>query len=409
MFTKKEDSWWQNRIDGIYGKKEYRLFEKVDYENRIVKHKCGNRIKVHLHNFCREKGGNHCSCIRDKTGPKQRTNKEWQIAIDDIHGLGEYKLIAKKDYYHRTIKHKCGNRMSVDLRSFVRKTKGPKCSCLAKKRIKLTKEIHQSDILKSHGSKFTCLKFDANKKCTYQHSCGYKWQTTWRSFRQCTKCPECHKKERANRREKEIENLMRQKQGKDYKILEFLSSGKYGNHVDKLLVEHSCGEVYETPIRSFLNGDNRCPCFGIGVGRPKEVWVAKILYKFRGNEELDCRWIKKKWPNTKIIHESHENKLRIQYPFKNKYSNYYPDFYLPRLKTIIETKSPATMGLNRGTYQFFQNDLFERTQAKAKQCKKLGYKFVLHLYIGKKLIDVPEGWENMSKRKLGKILNIVVD
>ena len=401
--------WWKKRFDQLF-QGEFTFEKRLDKDHCLVKHTCGNKFETTTYNFTKNNGAKAvCECQRKKTGPKERLDKEWQNVIDDIYGKGEYKLGKRIDYYNRIVKHRCGEYRQVNLKIFARKNGRQTCSCIHKKRVMLTRKLHQQDIDKSHNKEFVCFKFDPNKECTYQHTCGYKWKTTWRSFRLSTHCPACKSELIKEKTQQDILKRIEREHGKnEYKILEFLDDEKgWTSHI---LVKHMCGEQFETSVNAFCKGFNRCAsCFGVGIGRPKIVKLNGKEYKCLGAEPLSLKKLVEKWPHTEIITSLNKDRLEIKYNFGKKRLSYFPDFYLPRKNLIVEVKSPATMGLSLKTYQFFPEDTFEKTQAKAKQCKKLGYKFELHLYRNNKVVEVPDGWERMTKRKLGRLLNIKVD
>lgn len=94
----------------------------------------------------------------------------------------------------------------------------------------------------------------------------------------------------------------------------------------------------------------------------------------------------------------------IRYTFKRKSHLYLPDFYIKHTRTLIEVKSPVTLGLAK----FFPHthyNVYKQCCAKAKACIEAGYKiwFVLVLYWHTKkprAIVLPSEWFLLSKREL---------
>jgi len=360
--------------------------------------------------------------LGEKTGSKPLLNSEWQRRLDARHGRGEYTIISKQShakyakYHHiKKIRHRCGIEFEGDVTTMVRSARTwPVCPCFHTKRIKLTRKIHNQDVLKWRGPDFECLKFDANDLCTYiHHSCGHTWQTTWRSFRQTKECPKCYAEAKRKEKQQEIKSKLRKLYGNEYKILEYLENEK--GHLSQIKVRHNCGHEYIVTYRLLTyRGTGKCPeCFGYGIGSPKEVEINGKSYRCMGFEPYTLRKILKKWPGIDVITSLDPRQKEIRYNFDGKRKYYKPDFYIPSKRMIIEVKSLATAGLIHPRYEFFLASSFERLQAKAIQCTKLGYKFILHLYNGRKngklqLLSMPNNWKYMTKEEVAYYLNVKI-
>ena len=406
---------WQKKLDIRYGKNVYKIINSIDGRNKEIQHSCGLIFIVDIYKLTRKYSPKKCKCEYIKTGTKLRSNKDWQIQLDSRYGKEEYSILKSFSNRHKLILHSCGLNFEVkDIGGLLRTNPYTRCPCLNHKRSKLTKEIHNRDILKWRGPDFECLEFDAKDLCTYiHHPCGHTWQTTCNSFKLSKHCPQCNAEVKRKEKQREIRNKIKDLYSNDYKVLEYLENER--GHLDRIKVRHNCGHEYIVTYRLLTyRGTGKCPeCFGYGIGSPKEVEVDGKSYRCMGFEPYTLKKILRKWPDIDVITSLDPRQKEIRYNFEGKRKYYKPDFYIPSKKIIIEVKSLATAGLIHPRYEFFLASSFERLQAKARQCTRLGYKFILHLYNGRKngklqLLSMPNNWKYMTKEKVAYYLNVKI-
>jgi hypothetical protein len=409
---------YANRFKKQYGNEFKLISDYIDNKSniKIQCKNCGRKFKRRVGTIKAEGNGRlTCSCKFEKTGPKNRTDKEWQKVIDKLKGKGEYKLIGKKDYYNRTVQHKCGLELEIDLRSFVRSdNKGKRCECELKKRNRLTTELHNQDLEEIFGkNQFKCLKYN-REKSIYKHIiCGYVWKTSYPQFCIERKCPACWENDRISNKiiafQKQIDKIYEKG---EYRILNVVNKGKNGKiNYSSTFIKHNCGYEYEITTRQILKRAGRCPkCYKQSGYAIKYIKIKSKVYKCVGYEPKSLEILRRRYPNAEIITSLSENKKQLGYTFEGKRRMYTPDFYIPDENFILEVKSPASLGLYQKTYTFF-NSSFEEMQAKAKKCIKLGYEYEVHVYKNITQTEpyiLPQGWEKISKRKIAKFLKVSI-
>lgn len=104
-----------------------------------------------------------------------------------------------------------------------------------------------------------------------------------------------------------------------------------------------------------------------GLKRKPYLINGETVY-LQGYEPLALDWIQENLsiPLNKIVCGSKTTVPSISYRWKGKKRVYYPDFYIPHLRTLVEVKSTYSYAVTR-----------EQLRAKAQACRAAGYKIIL--------------------------------
>lgn len=195
----------------------------------------------------------------------------------------------------------------------------------------------------------------------------------------CVKCyrPTISKKQTASL--KDFIERLTDKHGERIECLRYTRMGSAADF--KCLV---CNREWSAKPNSLLNQKVGClTCSVKNAVAHRKLFRPKVIrldtgeqIKVQGFEDYAYRYIKvvKGVPENKIT--SGKSKIPvIPYRYKGKNRNYFPDFLVG--KRIVEVKSLWTLAQE-----------YEKNQAKAKACEKLGYKFSLLVVHRKKTYEI---------------------
>lgn len=169
-------------------------------------------------------------------------------------------------------------------------------------------------------------------------------------------------------------------------------------------INHKCfkGHTWKGLPNSVLYGHG-CPQCNLrhGVYRRKTVVLHNRIYDtLQGGEDVALRYLvlDLRWKHPDL------NVPLINYNLEGKQHKYRPDFFYSGTNTIVEVKSPGTMGLTNS--KVFAVDSWEKLKAKRQACIEQGYKFKL-LVVDRRgrstrIIKTPRRWFDMSKSDLAK-------
>lgn len=184
--------------------------------------------------------------------------------------------------------------------------------------------------------------------------------------------------------------------------------GEYLGVHRKTLHGCTCGEQWLTKPMTCKNHTRKrgCPVCDYRSGGPKlkSVEFGERTVSVQGYEDAALKYLEQHTNiNTaKLATSKAEGIPNIHYRFANKVRLYYPDFYYPPKKRLIEVKSVFTL---------LSVD-YLKTVAKAKACLKLGYEFELILMHKTKKnkssrrLLIPSDWYMRSRAKLLKDLSL---
>jgi hypothetical protein len=378
-------------------KLDYQLvgkFTRLSHKHSL-KHSCGLVSDLELGRVLI--GHKKCSCLHVKTGPKPITKEAF---VKQLRKKKGYTLVGPfRDKQTLTrFKHTCGR--TFDMLPETLLDVG-KCPCLRLTQKEIGLQEHRKEVRKWRSKDFDCLKYmPQDGQSTYKHLvCGKTWKSSRSSFRGSKHCPHCVDVFATNRHtQKQAEKIVKGLHGKEYKIGEYLGVG-----YDLEVTHVPCGKVYKTRGENILRGGALCSdCFPSTRGsRVKEIEIQGRVFRVQGYEPLSLPKLVKLYSSNNIVTGSQPDRFRIDYYFNVKRHSYYPDFYIPNRRRIIEVKSLFTLGLNHPTYNFFGDNLYERNCAKASECIRKGYSFFLHLYNeNQQRIKVPYHWYKMSRNDL---------
>lgn len=92
--------------------------------------------------------------------------------------------------------------------------------------------------------------------------------------------------------------------------------------------------------------------------------------------------------------------LNIRYKYKGEMRTYLPDMYVKSKRTVVEVKSPYTLGLLGNTRRGWS-----MTCAKAVAVKAKGYNIILMLMLDNGTrVQMPKGWYEMKKKDVVALL-----
>ena len=352
--------------------------------------------------------------LRPGPAPTVRDDAYWRGVLEARHG-GGYALLGSVSGESppgstRSFRHvPCGTEFEARL-----DTHGVRCPC-AKLRTPVVGEGEHRAWLTENRPDVECVQFEWRGRGRYRHSCGHEWEASWRTIRETRGCPECDG-ERGARRRIGLEEMRERVAAVDgsYEVLAQLPNAKLrsGRGGGRMLLRHSrCGHEYVGDLRQFERSGSRCPeCFGAKPGSTKELEINGKTYHCMGYEPLAIASLLKNNPDIELVTSRDRRMPRIDYMSKKR-ARYMPDIYIPKRNTIIEVKSPATMGLiPEGYYPFgydHQNS-FRRTKAKARQCIRMGYRFELWLYSNGKRLAVPKNWLDMTRLQMANAINVKI-
>jgi hypothetical protein len=344
------------------------------------------------------------------------TTSNYQKLLDKTYGKNVYRLVGDYlgyDQFH-TFKHKCGTKFSSTATTLI--NKNSRCPCLHKRVMVHTVESANAQVQQWRGSDFECIALGKTRKdpYTYRHSCGHTWKTSHSSFRLSKTCPgpKCAGKfgQNINRTStKTIRKRIYKMHGDEYKLI-----GEYLHIQKDIRIRHKCNFTYKVKAGLFLTKHGRyglCPkCVTNTKGSAiKRIKHKGVTFKVQGAEPFTLKRLIQKYKPKDIITSQSKLMITFDYKFDGKRCKYHPDFYLPKKNKIIEVKSLATLGLTHDRYQFFGENLFERTQAKALKVLSKGFRFQLDLYSedGEK-IKLPKSWTEMTKTDVAEYIGISI-
>jgi len=342
------------------------------------------------------------TCLFVKTGPKPKSKAERQKELDAKYGKREYLLLA---YSHTTkpatVRHKCGQEFEVKRAESLFRGLA-RCSCQHTKQSYRTLDSYNQEIATKRPG-FECIEFNGigNTQNTYKRlKCGHTYQQSFNSFNLSKHCPVCAGPfgSKLNRfSEADFKQRLHDRFGKAYKL-----TGKYINTKVATTFKHKCGHTFTiTPGDLLRRHYDYCEVCNNSktIAKYKIVTVDGFIFKMQGHEPFVLPKLVRQYGAKNIVC-NHPRKLRFRYTYNKIRSSYYPDFYVPSEKLVVEVKSLATLGLLPDKLHPFGTNLFRRMKAKAKQVKKQGYKFRLYLMEGNRRIKLPTKWYAMSKQQV---------
>lgn len=130
-----------------------------------------------------------------------------------------------------------------------------------------------------------------------------------------------------------------------------------------------------------------------------EVKLGKRTIKVRGFEGEALNYILKYFKPNQIKATKDKETPVIRYKSFRKERRYFPDFYLPHRKEIIEVKSVLTLGLPY--YEHNLRGCIKTIKSKKLACIEQGYKFTLLLVSQSgDVIKLPTSWETKSRKEI---------
>lgn len=138
-----------------------------------------------------------------------------------------------------------------------------------------------------------------------------------------------------------------------------------------------------------------------GYFKKKKVIVDGISYNLQGFEPQALTYMLGRGAKAKyIVSEICEGKPVLKYRFEGKERTFIPDFFHSSKNRIVEVKSKWTLGLTKKP-----GGPFKCNAAKAKAAINAGYDFLMLVMCkdGSR-IELPEGWYNMSKNRVIRLV-----
>lgn len=300
------------------------------------------------------------------------------------------------------LKHECGRIKSYAVRSFSEGT--TYCDCL-KNKTTHTDTSYKRDVARINPD-FTLVSpnyINGKTLLKFKHSggCGKSFERRASALLSPNvKCPKCYIQSNVLTTDKcqdRLDNLY----GKNvYKLLGERTTG------EKIKLLHAiCGKTCKVSLRrvtrEHYTGD---PCYHCFPTRSVRIaYIKGRQFRVRGTEEKTLHYLLEKYDIT--AHDiRHGNKVpKIPYRFNGKDHNYLPDFWIPKLNIIVESKDHNTFGLSE---QFFgDSTLYERNRAKAKSVLSSGFRFKMVVHTCKSRVKLPKNWYNLGKKALTKKLD----
>lgn len=295
-----------------------------------------------------------------------------------------------------TIKHSCGKSANYLPASF---TRGSRCTCEHKRVLAYTHEDYVARAAVARpGFKVEGEYRGTKTKIWHRHvdGCGKRFQQIPDNFLAGRTCPACESAKFQSRPEpkdvaKKLETLL----GKGYKVL------SCGAMKDSAKIKHMhCGNVFDKVAARLINDSTAevpCPFCRKGIGKKYQYQKNGKRFLLQGTERstLDeiCRIWKLSGPD--VLH-GQQQVPKIAYRMQGRDHLYYPDFYVPTLNLIIESKDKNSLGL--GTW--FLPDVYERNCAKAKAVIASGFHFKMVVFNAGKRLILPRNWFTLTRAQL---------
>lgn len=227
-------------------------------------------------------------------------------------------------------------------------------------------------------------------------TCKHKWDVVPTSVLRGVGCPKCARAGGAHNRKTHADYVRELKAV----TAEIKVVGKYAGADAPIEHKHkTCGHVWEARPLNTLRGRG-CPKCKL---RMRQVTLGKRSVLVRGYEDKALTWILKNTElKSKDINVHNEKTVpNFGYTFRGTKRRYFPDFFIPKRKMIVEVKSVSTLGLYGNCYAKSRSELFYMTVAKGNAVKAEGYKFVMMLMSedGTR-IALPNGWMRMTRKDL---------
>lgn len=300
------------------------------------------------------------------------------------------------------VRHKCGSQFEVSASGLLQGR--VTCSCLHKRVNYRTFEYHANEVKKVHNGEFSLVEFDKGKyrrsMAVYKHDkgCGQIFKQRVSAFlSEHYDCPKCFTMPNAITKS-QAQQYLDKKYSSEYELVEF-SSAK-----SKSKIKHQCGTIFSRKFENLKRSTNEVPCPNCNPSHKasRRIERKKRAFLLRGTETKTLDWL---LDNLDVEPKDilHKRVPRFKYIFEGYEHTYVPDFWIPRLNMIIESKDMNTFGLGKTFY--YQDNLYRRNRVKAKSVISSRCKFIMLVWKKGKLIELPKKWFLMSKITLTQHLD----
>lgn len=310
----------------------------------------------------------------------------------------DYKRVSEYKSTYVRLQHKCGLVKEFNPETFLRGSSA--CIC-AHKHIFITDSQYKELARELRGVAFKVEGEYTSGKTPIWHrhvgGCGKRFKQLPNYFLSGKYCPLCE-------RDPVVDHDIVAKAvvgaiGKDYSVVD--SNGMS----DKATILHKfCGKTFSLSPSYIVHkakAEIICPHCRTGPGSRYELHRKGKRFMLQGTERFALDWILdfyKVSPQDVI----HGRKVpRFTYEFNGKTCNYTPDFWIKSKNLILESKDWNSFGM---TDFFWQTDLVERNQEKAKAVISSGYRFKMLVFNKGIKIMLPKGWLSKDRKSIAASL-----